>query len=61
MKRRNQLGQLTFENVISAFTGTEEGKPMAIVEHKVDNPTLIALGFIAFGTVITNYLLTKYA
>ncbi len=60
MRRKNKLGQLTFENLISVFTGAEEGKPAAIIEHKVDTPTLVAIGGIAVGTVLLNYLLTKF-
>lgn len=60
MRRRNRLGQLNLENIISAVTGAKEGEPAAIIEHKVDNPTLIALGIIVFGGIALNYFLTKY-
>ncbi len=55
--RKKKLGQLRLENLISAFSDTEPGEPAVIIEHKVDNPTLVILGVITIGAVILNYYL----
>ena len=56
--RKNRLGTLRLENIISAVTGAQEGEPVAIIEHKIDTPTLIALGVITGGAILLNYFLT---
>lgn len=55
--RKNRLGQLNIENIISAVSGAEPGQPAVIIEHKVDNPTLVILGVITIGAVVLNYYL----
>lgn len=55
--RKNKLGQLNLDNLISLFPDTQEGEPNIIIEHKVDTPTVIALGIITIGAVVLNYYL----
>ena len=51
-KTHTQIGAITFENVMSIFTQGADGKPLAIVQHSIDQQTLLTLGAIALGTAL---------
>ena len=56
-RRTNSMGALTLDNVISLFGKKEPGEANILIDHKVDDKTLLALAAIVGGGVLLNKLI----